>query len=167
MENNEHDEFIRNSDVLEQDNLYCRTGGEGEFPSDQVQRGVIQIESSEEDEHYSENQDWKKSSDDMADADDTVDGGNNSDNQDLDLGYGNRRLSIPTTRSPLSSYTTSSLFHIVHKVMLNQGVQLDHVAVVSENYDADADAQDDISMDEIDNIQTTFARSYARKILKA
>jgi hypothetical protein len=51
--------------------------------------------------------------------------------------------------------------------MLNQGVQVDHVAVVRENYDADADAQDDISMDEIDNIQTTFARSYARKILKA
>jgi hypothetical protein len=111
MENNEHDEFIRNSDVLEQDNLYCRTGGEGEFPNDQVQRGMIQIGSSEEDENYSENSDLKRSSDDMVDADDTVDGGNNSDNQDLDLGYGNRRLSIPTTRSPRTQLPLSSILY--------------------------------------------------------
>eukprot|EP00979_Chaetoceros_neogracilis_P012533 scaffold3341_cov270-Chaetoceros_neogracile.AAC.31 len=68
-----------NSHVLENDNVYCRTGGGGggEFPSDQDQRGLIQIESSEEEEHHSAHSDLNKSSDDTEDADDTVVDGEN------------------------------------------------------------------------------------------
>ena len=132
---------------------------------DQVHRGMIQIESSEEEECHSEHSDLRKSSDDMADADDTVDDGNSSANQGLDLGYGNRQLSFPPARCPRTHLPLSS--HIVQAVMTNQRVQLNDAAVESDNHYADADAQDDISMDETDNSQTSIAQSYASKILKA
>ena len=152
-----------------EDDLYASgSGGEVKNPDGQIQRGVIQIESSGEDENHSEHSESKKSSDDMVDADDSVDDGNETADQNPYLRDNGREFVVPADRVPSPQVLPPS--RASPRTTPRQGFQSDDAAIESENYYAEAsgaDAQDETSMDETDNHQSPIVRQNTSQEFKS
>ena len=160
--NSDHETFV-------EDHLYASgSGGEVENPDGQVQRGVIQIESSGEDDSHSEHSGSNKSSDDMADVDDTVDDGNEAADRKHYSRDNGCEFVVPANRSFSPQVLPPS--RTSPKSIPTQGFHSNDAAIESENYDAEAsgaDAQDEISMDGTDNIESPVTRENTSQEVKS